>query len=176
MKSTRLAQSVLVGCVLIALSCREPSPTGIDATTAPPSGDLLGTSLMSRIGLLSCTPLPADSASQTIGAEGGVLQVGPHTLSIPAGALDTAVTLTAVAPSATVNSVQFGPQGLTFQQPATLTMSYANCRGLALGWSKRIAYTTDVLEILEYLSSVDDKGDQAVSAPIDHFSTYAVAW
>jgi hypothetical protein len=127
--------------------------------------------------LLQCNPLPADSASETIGPEGGTLQVGVHSLSVPPGALETPVTISAVAPTGPVNSVQFEPSGLTFSQPATLTMSYANC---GLLWSlipKRIAYTTDdLLQILSYLVSVDHWRSQRVTGQVDHFSTYAVAW
>jgi hypothetical protein len=55
-------------------------------------------------------------------------------------------------------------------------MSYANCRPLALGFPKQIAYTTDLLEILEYLPSVDSGSARAVTGSVVHFSDYAVAW
>ena len=41
---------------------------------------------------------------------------------------------------------------------------------------KRIAYTTDALSILELLASLDNPLARRVSADLDHFSTYAVAW
>src|SRR5204863_267880 len=72
-------------------------------------------------------PMPTATATQTVGPAGGVIRIGPHALSIPAGALDAPVTITATAPSDKVNRVQFQPEGLVFQRAATLTMSYANC-------------------------------------------------
>lgn len=139
-------------------------------------GGLLGTGLAR--GLLSCRPLPADSAQQVIGPRGGTIRVGPHTLTIPAGALSRNVTITAQAPSDSVNSVRLFPEGLTFARgkPATLTLSYSNCSLLGRLLPKRVAYTTDLLQILQLLPSLDDLLHQRVSAPLQHFSRYAVAW
>jgi len=126
--------------------------------------------------LLKCSPLPADSESQVIGPEGGTLTVGPHTLTVPPGALDTATLITGVMRSDTVNAIRFSPQGLIFQQPARLAMSYANC---GVFWSlipKRIAYTTDDLFILQIIPSLDNIFSQRVTGQVSHFSQYAIAW
>jgi hypothetical protein len=174
MKPNRAAYTALIaGALFLALSCRDAGPLGV-TPTAPPAADLT-TSLL-HIGLVRCTPLPEDAVSETIGPEGGVITVGPHTLSIPPGALAEPVTITAVAPSDTVNRIVFGPEGLVFQQAPRLTMSYANCRGLGLIVPKHIALTTDLLQILELLQSIDNIFARTVSARIQHFSTYAVAW
>src|SRR4029077_2757231 len=128
------------------------------------------------LGLLQCSPLPPVSVTQTVGLAGGTIKVGPHTIVIPAGALRSTVTITAVAPSGTVNVVRFTPQGLTFQVPASLTMSYANCSLVGRLLPKKIAYTTDELRILELLPSLDLFSFRKVTAPLRHFSQYAVAW
>jgi hypothetical protein len=155
---------------LAVLSCAEPSAPA-------PQAFLGGLPLPPPpVGLLRCTPLASDSITQTIGPEGGTLLVGTNMLSVPAGALDSAVNITAVAPSDTVNRVRFQPEGLTFQQPASLTMSYANCNLIGSELPKRIAYTTDLLLILEYLPSLDDVSGQTVTGQIQHFSDYAIAW
>ena len=100
--------------------------------------------------LLSCSPLPAESATQTIGPEGGTIFVGPHKVRVPEGAL---------------------------AEPARLTLSYANCGAVSWLLPKRIAYTTDdLLTIIELLISFDNVLARRVSADLDHFSTYAVAW
>ena len=156
--------------LLLVLGCREPA-----APLAPPQGSLLGLPLQFT-GLLRCSPLPYDSVTQTIGPEGGVINVGTHSLAIPAGALDSAVTITAVAPSDTVNRIQFQPQGLVFNQAASLTMSYANCNPMTSLVPRRIAYTDDLLTILEYLVSVDDRDSRTVTGDLYHFSDYALAW
>jgi hypothetical protein len=81
-----------------------------------------------------------------------------------------------VAPSDPVVSVSFAPEGLTFARPARLTLSYAQCPLLPSLLPKHIAYTTNLLEILQLLTSVDDLLHRNVSAGLDHFSRYAVAW
>jgi hypothetical protein len=102
--------------------------------------------------------------------------VGPHALAIPPGALATAVSITADAPSGSVNQVRFQPEGLVFGQPASLTLSYANCNLLGSIGPKQIAQTTDALTILEYLPSVDNLATQTVTGQHQHFSDYAIAW
>jgi hypothetical protein len=128
--------------------------------------------------LLFCSPLPAASTTQIIGPAGGTLSVGPHTLVIPAGALSQAVAITAEAPTDSVRSVRLLPEGLTFAagKPARLTLSYAGCSLLGTLVPKRIAYTTDLLELLQLLPSIDDLLRRQVSAPLKHFSRYAVSW
>jgi len=155
-------------CAALLASCTEPS--------APKPDALFGFPPPPAVGLVQCTPLPYDSVTQTIGPEGGTLVVGAHTLSIPEGALDTAVTITAVAPSDTLRHVRFQPEGLTFQQSAWLTMSYQGCNLLGSLAPKRIAYTTDAFEILEYLLSFDNLWSQKVTGRVPHFSDYVIAW
>jgi hypothetical protein len=162
--------ALLAGVALVSASCGDhaPQPTGPDAS-------LLG-GLLQNTGLVSCTPLSYDSVTQTIGPAGGTIVVGPHVLSIPAGALADTVTITAVAPADTVRRVQFRPEGLTFATPASLQMSYADCSLLGGTLPKQIAYTDDALNILEYLLSVDHLWTHTVTGKLHHFSSYAVAW
>ncbi|MFL5518937.1 MAG: hypothetical protein ACJ8DJ_22495, partial [Gemmatimonadales bacterium] len=107
---------ILAGALsLVSCASTDDGPMGVPADAAPSpllgSGDgLLGTSLGS--GLLACDPLPYASASRTIGPEGGTLAIGPHLLTVPAGALAAPVTITADAPVGTVNSVRLYPEGL----------------------------------------------------------------
>jgi len=42
--------------------------------------------------------------------------------------------------------------------------------------TKRIVYTTDGLKVLQLLKSLDLRLSRMVSAPIDHFSRYAIAY
>lgn len=175
MKRTRFLPALVLAGALSLASCTSTAdgPTGV-GDEAPSA--LLGTPIGN--GLLACDPLPYASASATIGSEGGTLVVGPHRLIIPAGALAEPVVITAEAPVGTVNSVQLQPEGLQFARgrPARLTLSYANCPLLGRLLPKRIAYTTDLLEILSYVLSVDDLLGKKVTGALEHFSRYAVAW
>ena len=172
MNVTRLRRAALVIAAAALLGCGEP-PLG--PVPPPPQARLIG-SLLQATGLLGCTPMPTATATQTVGPAGGVIRIGPHALSIPAGALDAPVTITATAPSDKVNRVQFQPEGLVFRRSAALTMSYANCNLLGQILPKRIAYTTDALAILSYVVSLDNLFAKNVTGKLNHFSNYAVAW
>jgi hypothetical protein len=183
MLSSRFRSLILAAAFTLASSCTSgDGPTAPGSSSPSPSallggtGGLLGTGVGQ--GLLSCTPLPYSQVQQTVGAAGGTINVGPHTLTVPAGALDTAVTIIAEVLSDSVNSVRFQPEGLTFAagKPARLTMSYANCSLLGQLAPKQIVYTTDLLQILEWLVSLDDPLHRRVSANVEHFSRYAIAW
>lgn len=179
MKTRRLVLGALCGgAIAVGLSCadssRGPVAPGAPKAEAGLLPDLPLPGLLPP--LVQCSPLPYAATTQTIGPAGGTIQVGPHELWIPAGALWETVTITAVAPSSTVNQVRFQPDGLTFQRPAYLTMSYANCDLLGLSYVRRIAYTTDWLEIIDYLRSFDHPPSQTVTGRLEHFSVYAIAW
>jgi hypothetical protein len=176
MNATRCLRLALLGAAAaLGLSCGDST---VGVTSRPPArpGDLFGLPIDPSVSLLHCAPLAADSVTQMIGPAGGVIQVGPHALTIPPGALADSVAITAVAPSDTVNRVRFQPEGLTFAQPASLTMSYANCDVVGSWLPKQIAYTTAALAILELLPSLDDMWGRTVTANVGHFSDYAIAW
>lgn len=127
-------------------------------------------------GLLACNPQPYARTEKVIGPLGGTIRVGGHTLVIPIGALSRNVTITAEAPSDSVASVRFQPEGLQFIRPATLTLDYSSCPLGRLQILKHVAYTTDRLQILDLLLSRDNLLLMKVSADLKHFSRYAVAW
>jgi hypothetical protein len=170
-----LTAALLTTGTLVMWSCADSGALVTAPRPAASSADLLG-GLLQPTGLLSCAPLPADSASQLIGPNGGTISVGPHTLVVPAGALDSTVLISAVAPSDSLRRITFQPQGLVFQQPALLTMSYAHCGLLTLLLPKHIAYINDALLILDLLPSRADVGAQTITGHVWHFSDYAVAW
>jgi hypothetical protein len=177
MKAAR--RLVLLGCLAVAFACGDhtltaPQPPALRAPA--PSADLIGT-LLGATGLLSCSNLPYDSTTRTIGILGGTLSVGPHTLLIPPGALTRPTAITMILPTGLrVNAVKFKPAGLQFYTPAALTMSYANCSLLGKLLPKRIAYTTDNLQILYYLLSLDNLLGKSVTGKVNHFSDYVIAW
>ena len=186
MRFSRVLLALPVAALLAVTvwSCRpDSSPTGVSVTPTPPvSGDLVSgvvsttTGLVGQLGLLKCTPLPYVKSSAVVGPLGGTLRVGQYSLAVPAGALSQSVQITAEQLSDTVNSVRFSPSGLQFAKPATLSMPYANCNLLGRLLPKRIAYTSDNLQILTYLLSLDNLFSKTVTGQVNHFSRYAVAW
>jgi len=156
----------------VLLSCSDPGPTAPDLHAPRLEANTVG----STGELLQCRPLAYDSITQTVGFFGAVLRVSRHTLTIPPLALTHPVRITVVVPSDTVNVIRFEPEGLVFNYPVTLTMSYANCNVSASMDPRRIVYTTDSLTVLESEPSVDDMVGKRVTARLVHFSLYAVSY
>jgi hypothetical protein len=144
------------------------------------SGDLTGTlggaigGILEITDLLTCSEQKYVVVTQTVGPKGGTIKVGEHVLVIPEGALSRKVTIKAEQMRGSTNSVRFSPEGLRFEKPAPLTMSYKNCLVVLL--PKRIVYTTEQFKILEVLRSLDLFHKKQVTAPLDHFSRYAIAY
>jgi hypothetical protein len=124
--------------------------------------------------VLVCSRLPYAETTREIGPDGGIILVGRNVLVIPRGALSRRVTITAEQISGSANSVRFSPEGLQFERPAVLTMNYENCLVVLL--KKRIVYTDENLKVLQVLRSLDLFRAKTVTAPIDHFSRYVVAY
>lgn len=171
--------TLLIGSAALLLGCEAVGPTAPGITVAPLEASMSTPAkppIPPNGGLLTCRPLAYDSVTQVIGPLGGLLVVSRHVLWVPAGALPGWVSITAVAPSDTVNRIRFGPEGLVFKRPVALIMSYANCNLRASPEAKRVAYTNDSLEILQYQPSADDVLRHKVTGLLGHFSTYAVSW
>ncbi len=162
----------LAPALVVALSCQAPAPTAADRQVPA----LQASSVASSPGLLQCRPLDYDSVTQVIGPGGGDIRVSRHVLSIPGGALTQWVSITVVAPSDTVNRIQFQPEGLVFRKPVQLTMSYANCNIDPSAPLTRIAYLDASGAIVEYVPSADDVIGKRVIGLLSHFSEYATAW
>jgi hypothetical protein len=166
--------AVALTASVVLWSCSDSSPVAPPPAPAVVSPDLLGTLNQTINTLLPCTPLNAATASKTIGPAGGTINVGPHKLVIPAGALSSPVMITATIKSEKVNRVHFEPDGLQFAKPATLTMSYANCSVVSALTLHRIVYVSPNLKIIQSLLSLDNLLNRTVSANLAHFSDYAV--
>ena len=200
--SQRLFALGMTFALLAGVSCTTADgPTGVSVSESQPVqqqpsyllGSLLGddgllsgdgligdvvegtvTSLLDITDLLVCSSEGYQSTRRIIGPDGGTIVIGNHTLVIPRGALSRWTTITAEQMPGRTNSLRFSPEGLRFEKPAKLTMSYSNCLVVLL--PKHIVYTTESLKILEVLRSLDLFHKKTVSAPIDHFSRYALAY
>jgi hypothetical protein len=184
---------LLLSALFVTASCGTDTPLGPEsapasAPAANPGASQLDTAASSGAmnsligglidGVLVCKPQPYASTTQVVGPEGGTIKVGRHTLVIPAGALSGSVQIKAEAPSDVSSSVRFSPEGLQFNagHSPVLTLDYSNCPAGRLNILKHIAYTTERLKILTRLISLDNLLKLQISAPIEHFSRYAVAW
>jgi hypothetical protein len=163
----------LVLVLTLGLGCT----TDVSAPTEVPvaaSRGQLGTISPIAPELLTCKAQSYVVAEKIIGPRGGSLRIGRHRLEIPRGALASKVRITGEQVSGSVNSVRLSPEGLRFAKPARLTLSYDNCASVRL--LKRVAYTSELLRILEVPPSEDYPEYEYVTGAIDHFSRYAVAY
>jgi hypothetical protein len=114
------------------------------------------------------------TGSGTIGIGGGQIQIGPHSLNVPPLAVLSPVNITATTIAGDTIAVQFGPQGQQFILPPTLVLDYSHCQNKPTQ-TLSIDLLDNLLQtILDLLPSTDN-GSGQVSAPIWHFSVYAVA-
>ena len=182
MKPDRLQfAALLVAATAAALSCADHRITG---PTAPSIGAPVFESTTSNKGgggggnggVDSCSTVLVGMIRQTVGPAGGIIALGPARLTIPPGALSAVVTIQAKIPAGySGNYIQFKPDGLVFQQPASLRMSYSNC-SLVNATQLKVAQVTDGLQIIQYVPSTNDLGGLTVTGQLQHFSNYAVAW
>jgi hypothetical protein len=182
MRTSRLLLAPLLAAAVAATACSgDANPLEPQGSTVSASPEISPSLLGGLLGMkfLACSPLPAQSRSATIGLLGGVINVGPHKLVIPAGAVLSNTTITArITAGDTSNSIQFSPEGLKFKVPPVLVVSYSNCAvsGGILPLVK-LAYTSDdLLSILEILPAVANPLNKTIVGTISHFSRYAVAY
>jgi hypothetical protein len=121
---------------------------------------------------LRCDPLQNASDTRVIGPAGGQLNIGPHTLTIPAGALAAPTVISGQMPTSAVASVQLSPHGLNFAVPATLELDFRHCQRVA-GRPETVVYVDEAGNALEW--PVTAVRGQRASATIWHFSQYAMS-
>jgi hypothetical protein len=127
------------------------------------------------IQLLRCEPKQYEGDAAIIGPSGGTLHAGPHELVIPKGALDHEELIVMEAPTSSLVDVRLQPEGLQFQKPAQLSLSYKSCVVPTIA-DLLVAYLGHGREVLELPPSSDYRSEDKVEADIGHFSRYAVAY
>jgi hypothetical protein len=142
----------------------------------------LACSALMWMAAVACGGEDTQGSSQTtvIAATGGTVTAGGATLVIPAGALsqDTTITVTTSSPSSSLpdsstvkgSVFDFGPDGTTFSTPATLTLPMVGTPA------------TNERAVISFLDPVANQWVDAtatvtgaqISAPVSHFTVYAV--
>jgi hypothetical protein len=167
MKHLRLYSAFVVASVVVAAACSSDS-----LSTEPSAAPSFATASWSP-SLAVCKTRSDSSVSKEIGWKGGSLSVNGNTLVIPRYALSSPVTITMSQQKGLNSAVDLQPEGLQFAVPAMLTLDYSDCnvkQSLA-----SIVYLNPAGSY-DPLPSVDDPTNLKVTAPLAHFSSYAVAW
>jgi hypothetical protein len=179
-KFLKLTAATLVA-VLALTSCSGDAPTAPSNQSVQAVSDSSNKLFLPIVtpllnGLVSCPTQQYARTQEWVGPDGGTIEVGRHKLVIPRGALTSRVLITAETPADQVVSVKFSPEGLQFRKDAKLTLDYSSCPLARLDLFKHIAYTTNLLSILNLLDSQDNILTAKISTDLEHFSRYAVAW
>lgn len=193
-QSRVLSALLLFGGSIALGACAGSDATAPTATRAPatePSRDALGGTVDANDGkripgiqigatsafasgvtgtLLGCSAQAAQYGSAIVGPQGGELDVGPHRVIIPAGALLAPTKIWGSVPSDTTVTIRLQPHGLQFRRPAGLILDASAC-----GQVPNVIYIDELGNVAEHIQAVYSAWWHTVAAPIDHFSNYAIA-
>lgn len=125
--------------------------------------------------LVRCQERDGGFAEGDVGPAGGRIVVGRNRLIVPAGALASTVHITATVPEGHYAQISFEPEGLVFDKPARLVLDAAGC-AIPEGTTPDVVYINRAGEIAERIQGSRNGEPQSVTAPIHHFSSYALAW
>jgi hypothetical protein len=171
---TSLRSASLVLAVMVLSSCGEgPAAERITASESPM------TSTSSASTLIECPVDSTVSKTATIDLLGGTLELDGHKLVVPANAvlLPTEFTLTVPASNhLEVDIKAAGEEHFQFEQPVSLTLSYARCSRSNINKKDLKVFYIDAATkaILEDMGGTDDKTSRTVTTGTDHLSGYAI--
>lgn len=129
----------------------------------------------SRSRLASCGGRHQAAGSGVFGPSGGTLIVGDARLEIPGGALRESIRISGVTRDDSTAAIDFEPEGLRFRKAVTLVLSADGC-ALPIAAAPKVVYLAPDGTVLETIDAMFENGRHAVSAPIEHFSGYAIAF
>ena len=164
----KLVKKILTAAAITVTACSDASlPAAPDTTvqSAVAPGRLVAAAMRAE-------PL-ASSLTETrvIGPAGGTISLGGVTLSVPKGALDQPVAITATVPAGSSLQVEFAPHGLQFNSPFTLTFD-----GVQSSDVVGVYFEGDGGGFVRVLQSFPTTVDgNSASFNSDHFSGYTMA-
>jgi hypothetical protein len=121
---------------------------------------------------MAINPANLPILSQLIGTDGGVIHLGRHTLTVPAGAVSGDINFTFAIASVNAVALDCGPTGLTFQTPVTLQFSYQGTQYDHMDNPDLRIYYAAPDGTFEWMPSVVDPVNRTVTTQLNHFSRY----
>lgn len=169
-----LAGALLVVAVMVFTGCsKSPVDSVLSTVDEPSQPQLLGRTSAAMADLGVATSMHAEQ--WVSGADGGQIQLYDVILDIPAGALKTDTLYSIDIPDPNVFFNEFGTDGLVFDIPVTVTMSYrdADLSGvdestIRIGW-----WDESAGEWVDMDCQIDFV-NQTVTGKLYHFSAYAL--
>ncbi len=169
----KVAALALLAVTLFAGCSR--TPMGVEAENEPAEPQLLMRSSSS----VSGSPLMSSGTMYTeaiISADtGGVLTLLDVTLEIPAGAVPNDTLFSISIPDPNVFYNEFGTDGLVFDSPVEVTMSYRDADLSGIDESTiRIVWVNESTGQFHDVQCEIDFDNQTVTGSLDHFSAYGL--
>lgn len=167
-------------CSALAAAIAAAACAGPGITDAPMSRRAADARLTSSATLVECPTNSSSSASELITPLGGTVSAGGTTIAVPAGAVLVPTTITVTVPASNYMEVDISVPGVehfVFEQPATVTLSYARCTRSDIDKSPLTVWHIDggSKALLEHMGGLDDKLARTVTFPTGHLSGYALA-
>jgi hypothetical protein len=174
MKRAVLSWSIvaaLAGAGCNAASITDAAPTASAAATG---------SLLAGGNLIECPTSVTSTATALVTPLGGIVSVGGTSISVPVGAVLLPTTIQVTVPASNYMEVDISVPGVehfVFQQPVSVTVSYARCTRADIDKSPLTAWYIDgtTKALLEAMGGVDDKVARTVTFTTPHLSGYALA-
>jgi hypothetical protein len=156
-----------------------------DHVTAPAqsaaTANLLGTGGVSvGSSLIECPNAIATTTEALVTPLGGVVSLDGTSITLPAGAVLAPTLIRVTIPASNYMEVDISVPGLEhfiFEQPVTVTVSYARCNRADILRTPLTAWYIDseTKALLEQMVGVDNKLTQSVTFVTPHLSGYALA-
>ncbi len=165
-----LAVIAIFALALVAGCSRSPLSTD----NAPVEPKLL-TRASAPDGSPMFSPMPMYGEAVISSATGGELSLHDVTLSVPAGATpnDTLFSITIPDPNVFYND--FGTDGLVFDRPVKVTMSYRDADLTNVNESTiRIVWIDETSGQMQDVNCVVDRVNKTVTGYLNHFSAYGL--
>jgi hypothetical protein len=170
--------------LLLTMSLYGSAPISVDAVLSSGSlsgswsGDSAGSVDLSRTRQQAITYIGASSGGELTTSLGDILDVAPASLAGNALIEASAVTLPAAPPpgyGGLPYAYDFGPDGLSFSEPARLAMAFDAAELVAEGLDPAQAGVYLLVDgAWQPVTSSVDAATETVIASVEHFSTYAL--
>lgn len=163
---------LMVAALAMTSGCSK-SPLGEDESQVAEPQLLTRTASAATGALMTGTPTYTEQIISS--ADGGTLSVLDVVLTIPPGAVPNDTMFSINIPDPEVFYNEFGTDGLVFQVPVTVTMSFrdADLSGVDVS-SLRLAWYNEKTGQFEDLPCVVDLANRLVTAEVNHFSAYGL--
>ena len=171
----RLVAGVALTLAVTVIACSAPAIT--DAVSNDQSVRRLS---LGAPNLVECPVTGSSSSTATVGPLGGVVSVGGTSISIPAGALLSPVSVTVTVPESNLMEIDIsvaGSEHFVFEQPVVVTLSYARCTRNDINLTPLTVWYIDseTKAPIEPMGGIEDKLLRTVTFVTPHLSGYAIA-